>query len=173
MNESLAKRKSYPLLLYIVLLLLLLLLSATVAPLSTFGFFLWFSFVGVFLGMRKNKFSFSWSFERARHLIFVLCIKGSCYCCCCCCCHFDCCCCCWCCWRCGPLLAASHFLSGRIFHPVAISLISTLPLYKVITTQATRQPDRLSDRQAGRHCLGGWVYSEMGEMGGWACARQV
>lgn len=125
------KRKSYP-------LLLLLLLSASCASLSTVRT-LKFSF-----GMRKNKFSFSCNCERATW--FSSCVLRAAAACCCCC---------------GPLLAASHFLSGRIFpifHPVAISLcISFMKLLR----------DKLPA------CLSVWVGGCTRKWAKWACVRQV
>lgn len=108
----------------------------------------------------KQVFIFMQLWTRARHLIFVLCIKGSwhycccCSCCCfsCCCCHLDCCCCCWRCWPAScrlPTSCQGAFSTQLPFH----LCISTLPVYKVITTQA-------------RQSVSGWVYSEMGKMGG-------
>lgn len=138
----------------------MLLLSATVASLSTFVGFRSLQFS---LACGKTSFHFHAALNaRARHLIFVLCIKGSwhycccCSCCClgCCCCHFDCCCCC-CCWRCWPASCRlptscqGAFSTQLPFH----LCISTLPVYKVITTLA-------------RQSVSGWVYSEMGKMGG-------
>lgn len=140
----------------------MLLLSATVASLSTFVGFRSLQFS---LACGKTSFHFHAALNaRARHLIFVLCIKGSwhycccCSCCClgCCCCHFDCCC-----WWCWPA-------SCRLPTSCQGAFSTQLPFHLFLLSQFIKLLRHKQDSLSVGGCTRKWAKWAV-----WACVRQV
>lgn len=112
----------------------------------------------------KQVFIFMQLWTRARHLIFVLCIKGSwhyCCCCCCCClgcccCHFDCCCCC--CWP----------ASCRLPTSCQGAFSTQLPFHLFLLSQFIKLLRHKQDSLSVGGCTRKWAKWAV-----WACVRQV